>query len=54
LQHSPLTDVDQVAVIKVGRHKLTGSIATPGHPTAIVLAGSYGVCHRQPGDFLLS
>jgi DNA-binding beta-propeller fold protein YncE len=41
----PLTDVDQVAVINARRRALTGSIAMPGHPTAIVLAGSYGVCH---------
>jgi DNA-binding beta-propeller fold protein YncE len=41
----PLTDADQVAVINAPRRKLSGSIAMPGHPTAIVLAGSYGVCH---------
>ncbi len=41
----PLTDADQVAVVNAQRRKLTGSIAMPGHPTAIVLAGSYGVCH---------
>jgi DNA-binding beta-propeller fold protein YncE len=41
----PLTDADQVAVINAQRRKLTGTIAMPGHPTAIVLAGSYGVCH---------
>ncbi|WP_158930470.1 YncE family protein [Acidisphaera sp. S103] len=41
----PLIDADQVAVINAQRRKLTESIAMPGHPTAIVLAGSYGVCH---------
>jgi DNA-binding beta-propeller fold protein YncE len=41
----PLTDADQVAVINAQRRKLTETIAMPGHPTAIVLAGSYGVCH---------
>jgi DNA-binding beta-propeller fold protein YncE len=41
----PLSDADQVAVINAQRRKLTGSIAMPGHPTAIVLTGSYGVCH---------
>jgi DNA-binding beta-propeller fold protein YncE len=41
----PLTDADQVAVVNAQRRGLTGSIAMPGHPTAIVLAGSYGVCH---------
>lgn len=41
----PLTDADQVAVINAQRRALVGSIAMPGHPTAIVLAGSYGVCH---------
>ncbi len=41
----PLTDADQVAVVNAQRRKLTGSIAMPGRPTAIVLAGSYGVCH---------
>jgi DNA-binding beta-propeller fold protein YncE len=41
----PLTDADQVAVINAQRRKLAASIAMPGHPTAIVLAGSYGVCH---------
>jgi len=41
----PLTDADQVAVINAQRRKLTGTISMPGRPTAIVLAGSYGVCH---------
>jgi hypothetical protein len=41
----PLTDTDKVAVVSAQRRKLTGSITMPGHPTSIVLAGSYGVCH---------
>ncbi|HEY0181362.1 MAG TPA: hypothetical protein VGC09_01015 [Rhodopila sp.] len=41
----PLTDADQVAVINAQRRRLTASITMPGHPTAIVMAGSYGVCH---------
>jgi DNA-binding beta-propeller fold protein YncE len=41
----PLTDADQVVVINAQRRQLADTIAMPGHPTAIVLAGSYGVCH---------
>lgn len=41
----PLADAGEVAVINTRQRRLTASIAVPGHPDAVVLAGSYGVCH---------
>jgi DNA-binding beta-propeller fold protein YncE len=41
----PLPEASQVAVINARDRLLSASIAVPGHPASIVLAGSYGVCH---------
>jgi hypothetical protein len=41
----PLADAGEVAVINARQRRLTASIAVPGHPSSVVLAGSYGVCH---------
>nr|WP_294512825.1 hypothetical protein [uncultured Rhodopila sp.] len=41
----PLADAGEVAVINARQRRLTASIAVPGHPASVVLAGSYGVCH---------
>ncbi|MDR3534569.1 MAG: hypothetical protein P4L90_28905 [Rhodopila sp.] len=41
----PLPDAGQVAVIDARRRALVASIVVAGHPTSILLAGSYGICH---------
>jgi DNA-binding beta-propeller fold protein YncE len=41
----PLAEAGEVAVINARQRRLTASVAVPGHPASVVLAGSYGVCH---------
>ncbi len=41
----PLPEAGQVAVVDAQHRRLVGSIHVPGIPTAVLMAGSYGVCH---------
>jgi DNA-binding beta-propeller fold protein YncE len=41
----PLAEASEVAVINARQRRLTTSIAVPGRPASVVLAGSYGACH---------
>jgi DNA-binding beta-propeller fold protein YncE len=41
----PLPDAGSVAVVDARRRAMVASIALNGHPKAVRLAGSYGVCH---------
>jgi hypothetical protein len=41
----PLPEAGQVAVINARDRRLAASVSVPGQPAAVVLAGSYGVCH---------
>jgi DNA-binding beta-propeller fold protein YncE len=41
----PLPDAGRVAVLDASRRALVASIAVPGTPSLVLLAGSYGICH---------